>query len=369
MLRLGFCAPETSCLTSALGGTFKHWSSVFFLDKDSESVGNTAPWNAPHILGLRACIAPLAAGNTVVLKGPELAPRTYHNFAEALHEAGLPPGCLNTIFHRPSDAAQITKLLIEHPLVQKVNFTGSSGVGSVVAGLSGKALKPCLMELGGKAPAIVCDDADLDLAAQMCTFGAFHHSGQICMSTERVLVFQSIASPFKEKLREAMEARARRDGVPPQLISITSASRNRCLVQDALDKGAQALYRGDDGNSGESRMAPVILERVTKEMKLFGDESFGPSCSLFEVSSDEEAIEMANDTPYGLTSAVFTRDLARGFRYARQIVSGAVHINGPTIHDEPVLPHGGVKASGFGRFSGKDCLEEWARTKVVTWQE
>lgn len=329
-----------------------------------------APWNAPHILGLRACIAPLAAGNTVILKGPELSPRTYHNFVEVLHEAGLPPGCLNTIFHRPSDAACITRQLIEHPSVEKVNFTGSSAVGSVVAGLCGKNLKPCLMELGGKAPAIVCDDADLALAAQMCVFGAFHNSGQICMSTERIIVFESVVQQFKEQLRRVMEARSAQSSLSLQLITVAAVKKNKGLMQDALTKGAKIVYGSISSDEAtQSRMGPVIIEDVTTDMEIYANESFGPTASLFVVENDDQAIELANDTQYGLTSAVFTRDLARGFQFARAIVSGAVHINGPTIHDEPILPHGGVKSSGFGRFSGKDCLNEWARTKTITWQE
>ncbi|RMZ85620.1 hypothetical protein DV737_g567, partial [Chaetothyriales sp. CBS 132003] len=324
-----------------------------------------APWNAPHILGLRACVVPLAAGNTVVLKGPELAPATYHNFVDALHEAGLPPGCLNTVFHKPADAARITQVLIEQPEIRKVNFTGSSNVGSIVAGLCGRNLKPCLMELGGKAPAIVCSDADLELAAKSCVFGAFHHAGQICMSTERIIVAASVLKEFRAHLEVAAKSLHIQ-----QLVAVNPAEKNKKLVNDAISKGATTLFEAPNIEAvNPSQLYPVVVENVTPDMQLYATESFGPTVSLYTVESDEEAIRLANNTDYGLSAAVFTRDLARGFRLAREIVSGAVHINGPTIHDVPELPHGGAKSSGFGRFGGKNGLAEWVQTKVVTWDE
>ncbi|RMD44996.1 hypothetical protein DV735_g79, partial [Chaetothyriales sp. CBS 134920] len=319
-----------------------------------------APWNAPHVLGLRACLVPLAAGNTVVLKGPELSPATYHNFVDALHQAGLPPGTLNTVFHRPADAARITQLLIEQPEVRKVNFTGSSNVGAIVAGLSGRNLKPCLLELGGKAPAIVCNDADLQLAANTCVFAAFLHAGQICMSTERIIVHSSVLKEFRGHLEAAGKSLQ-----IEQLVASAPVEKNKNLVQEAVSKGARTLFGAPDTAVTATQMYPVVVENVSPDAKLYATESFGPTVSLYSVESDEEAIRLANNTDYGLSASVFTRDLARGFRIARQIVSGAVHINGPTVHDEAGLPHGGAKSSGFGRFGGKNSLEEWVQTKSM----
>ena len=311
-------------------------------------------------------------GNTVVLKGPEKAPGCYWALADIFHKAGLPPGCLNTIIHRPEDGAQITSTLIAAPEVKKINFTGSTAVGSVIAGLAGKYLKPVLMELGGKAPAIVCEDADLQLAATSCAVGAFLYSGQICMSTERILVNAKIAEKFREALRNVIDQvfQDARDGLV--LVDKLPVQKNKKLLDDAVAKGAKTLY-GDVGEVGQldlaTAMKPVVIEGIREGMDLYYTESFGPTVSLFEVQNDEEAIKIANDTDYGLASAVFTEDLRRGLKIARQIETGAVHINSMSVHDEPNLPHGGAKSSGWGRFNGLPGLKEWVRTKTITWKD
>lgn len=329
-----------------------------------------APWNAPHALAIRACLFPLAAGNTVVLKGSELAPATVWHLVDILHEAGLPPGCLNTVYHRPEDAVEVTRCLVEHPAVRKVNFTGSTAVGASIASLCGRNIKPCVLELGGKAPAIVCEDADLKLAAEQCSLAAFSHAGQVCMSTERIIVRREVMEPFRAALKEVIEKIFGGDAPLPILINEKSADKNRALVQDALEKGARILYGGVEvGDAPSNRIGPTVLEDVDKSMRIFYEESFGPIVSLYGVDSDEEALELANDTRYGLTSAVFTNDLRRGMRMARQIDAGAVHINNMTIHDESALPHGGSKDSGYGRFNGVDGLREWLKVKSVTWRD
>ena len=307
-------------------------------------------------------------GNTVVLKGPERAPGCYWTLADIFHKVGLPPGCLNTIIHHPQDAAEITQTLIAAVAVRKINFTGSTNTGSIIAGLAGKHLKPVLMELGGKAPAIVCEDADLQLAALQCALGSFLYSGQICMATERILVNAKVADKFREVLAGTI------DNVFPDknglvLIDKTPVAKNAKLLQDAVGKGAKALY-GDISDKRElaTAMRPVILEGVKEGMELYYTESFGPTVSLFLVESDEEAIKIANDTEYGLASAVFTENLQRGFRIAKQIETGAVHINSMSVHDEANLPHGGAKKSGFGRFNGVEGLKEWVRLKTITWK-
>jgi acyl-CoA reductase-like NAD-dependent aldehyde dehydrogenase len=329
------------------------------------------PWNAPYVLGVRAFLTPLATGNTVILKGSESSPGVFWALASAFHAAGLPDGCLNTIYHRPADASAVTTALIASPAVKKINFTGSTAVGSIIASLAGKYLKPVLMELGGKAPSIVCEDANLQTAALQCALGAFLHGGQICMATERILVHRSIALQFKEALTAAMDqvfGGQGKDAVV--LINAAPVEKNKKLLKDAIDKGARAIY-GDINHNDDSktRMRPVIIENVKEGMDIYHTESFGPTVSVYEVDSDEEAIRIANDTDYGLSSAVFTEDLRRGLKIAKQIETGAVHINSMTVHDEVALPHGGAKKSGFGRFSGREGLEEWVRTKTVTWKD
>ncbi|KAH8691511.1 Aldehyde/histidinol dehydrogenase [Talaromyces proteolyticus] len=345
-------------------------TSAAFISQPYGVVLGIAPWNAPHTLGMRACLFPLAAGNTVILKGPELAPATYWHFVSILHEAGLPAGCLNTIYHRPSDAAAITRQLISHPTIRKVNFTGSTAVGSIVAGLCGQYLKPCLLELGGKNAAIVCADADLELAAQQCALGAFNHAGQVCMSTERIIVNASVVGNFRTALKAALNRLFGPDKAAPILINEKSTVKVQALLDDAVKKGASvlhgSLFYADDGGN---RLRPVVLEDVKPGMRIYHEESFGPSVSLYTVADDEQALQLANDTPYGLTAAVFTEDLRRGLKFAKRLETGAVHINNMTIHDEVSLPHGGVGDSGFGRFNGSDGLREWVRTKAITWRD
>lgn len=329
-----------------------------------------APWNAPYILGSRAWLYAIAAGNTAVFKGSELSPRCAWVFGSIMQEAGLPAGVLNIIYHRPQDAVAVTNTIIEHPAVKKINFTGSTGVGSLISSKAGKELKPVLMELGGKASAIVCADADLEKAAFQCALGSFFHAGQICMSTERILVHRDVLEKFGEALKAATEKVYASSGEAPVLVAKAGVQKNQALREDAEKKGAKVLY-GDVGAKEESefRLRPMIVSDVTKEMDIFYTESFGPTVSLIAVDSDEHAVEIANDTEYGLSGAVFTENLGRGLRIAREVESGAIHINSMSVHDEAALPHGGVKKSGWGRFNAQWGLEEFLKLKTVTYEE
>lgn len=351
-------------LISSIQGTVptvsEEGSSAIVFKEPYGVVLGIAPWNAPYVLGGRAFLTPLAAGNTVILKGPESSPGTYWAMASAFHAAGLPAGCLNTLYHQPADASAVTTALIASPLVKKINFTGSTNVGSIIASLAGKHLKPVLMELGGKAPSIVCEDANLEVAALQCALGAFLHSGQICMSTERILVHKNIAPKFKEALKATMDQVFGGEGRDaPILISGVPVEKNKKLLKDAVSKGAKVIYGDADHNEdSKTRMRPVIIENVKEGMDIYHTESFGPTVSIYEVDSDDEAIRIANDTDYGLSSSVFTEDLRRGLKIAKQIETGAVHINSMSVHDEAALPHGGTKKSGFGRFNSLEGLSE-----------
>ncbi|KAK3704138.1 hypothetical protein LTR37_013978 [Vermiconidia calcicola] len=348
---------------------FEEGKSAMVLREPYGVILAIAPWNAPYILGLRACLGPLAMGNTVVLKGAEASPGAYWSIASILHQAGLPKGVLNTVVHRPQDAAEVTSAIIAHPSVRKVTFTGSTRTGAIIATQAAKHLKPTLMELGGKAPTIVCEDADLQQAALGCALGAFLHSGQICMATERIIVLASIVEDFKKALHATMDQVF---GHPDGLILVNEApvKKNKEMLQDALSKGARVVY-GDAGHNAEIKtaMRPVIVENIRQDMDLYHTESFGPTVSLFTVKSDDEAVQLANDTDHGLSAAVFTEDLRRGFRIAKRIKSGAVHINSMSVHDESALPHGGHKKSGYGRFNSLEGLEEWVQTKTISWKD
>ena len=329
-----------------------------------------APWNAPVILGVRAIAVPLACGNTVVLKGSELCPATHRLIVEALIEAGLPKGVVNFVTNAPTDAGDVVEAMIAHPAVRRVNFTGSTRVGKIIAASCARHLKPAVLELGGKAPLLVLDDADLDAAVNAAAFGAFANSGQICMSTERIIVDRKIADEFVARL--ATKANSLRLGDPRKglvvlgsVVDMATVERCNALIDDALAKGATLLC----GGKAETTLIPAtLLDHVTSEMKIYGEESFGPVKGIVRVRGEEEAIACANDNAYGLSAAVFGRDLARAMNVARRIESGICHINGPTVHDEAQMPFGGVKGSGIGRFGGKAGVAEFTELRWITVQ-
>jgi acyl-CoA reductase-like NAD-dependent aldehyde dehydrogenase len=313
-----------------------------------------APWNAPVILGCRAIATPLACGNTVILKASERCPRTHALIVEAFAAAGFPEGVVNLVTNDPGDAAEVVGALIDHPAVRRINFTGSTAVGRIVAERAARNLKPVLLELGGKAPLVVLDDADLDQAVAAAAFGAFMNAGQICMSTERIIVLEAVADEFARKLAEKAA------GMPAAAIGAqvddAAATDVQSLIEDALAKGARKLAEG----------CATVLDGVTSVMRLYRDESFGPVVGIIRVKDEEDAIRVANDSEYGLAASVFTREVARGLKVARRIRSGICHINGPTVHDEPQMPFGGVGASGYGRFGGKAGIEAFTELRWVT---
>jgi acyl-CoA reductase-like NAD-dependent aldehyde dehydrogenase len=333
-------------------------------------VAAIAPWNAPVILGTRAVASPLAFGNTVVLKASPICPHTHAEIVRALDDAGLPAGVINLITHDPDDATDVVDELIAHPAVRRINFTGSTRVGRLVAENAGRHLKRVLLELGGKAPMVVLADADLDEAVAAAKFGAFMHQGQICMSTERIVADRSVSNDFATKLGE--KARALKAGDPREpdtqigpLVSAEAVKRVAGLVEDAVSRGAEVVCGGEpDG----PLFPPTVLKGVTPEMRVYGEESFGPIVWIIDVDGPDEAVQVANDTEYGLAAAVFGRHVPTALDVARRIESGICHVNGSTVHDEAQMPFGGVKASGWGRFGGTAALEEFTELRWMTVQ-
>jgi vanillin dehydrogenase len=330
-----------------------------------------APWNAPVILSTRAVAAPLAYGNTVVLKASEQCPRTHAAVVRASADAGVPAGAINLIIHSPDDAPEVVDELVAHPAVRRVNFTGSTKVGRIIAMKCAEHLKRCLLELGGKAPQVVLPDADLEAAADAASFGAFMNSGQICMSTERIVVDRAVAGELGEKLAERAsrlvvgDPRDQGTMVGP-VTSDAARARVMELIDDARSKGAEVLAGGDaHGNL----ISPTVLANVTPEMRIYAEESFGPVVTIVPVDGDEEAVRVANDTEYGLAAAVFGEDVDHALEIARRIESGICHVNSSTVHDEPQMPFGGVKSSGWGRFGGKAALEEFTELRWMTVQQ
>jgi benzaldehyde dehydrogenase (NAD) len=333
-------------------------------------VVGVAPWNAPIILGVRAIAMPLACGNTVVLKSSEVCPATHALIGSVLQEAGLGAGVVNVLSTDVKDAESVAEALISHPAVKRINFTGSTRVGRILALLAAKYLKPILLELGGKAPLIVLADADIDAAVDATVFGAYANAGQICMSTERVIIERGVADEFAAKLVKRVAALPvgnpnEGEFVIGSVVGPATVQRIQRLIADAQQHGAKLLVGG--GATG-TIMPGIVVDHVTPAMALFREESFAPQVSITRVDSVDAAVRLANDSDYGLSAAVFTRDLARGFEVARRIESGICHINGPTVHDEAQMPFGGVKASGYGRFGGKAGVEAFTELRWITIQ-
>ena len=327
-----------------------------------------APWNAPVILATRAVATPLACGNTVVLKASETCPRTHALIIRALEEAGLPAGTVNLVTNAPEDAGEVVGALIDHPAVRRINFTGSTKVGRIIAERAARNLKPVLLELGGKAPLLVLEDADLDEAVKAAAFGAFFNQGQICMSTERIIVVETVAEAFLERFRAkaaTLVAGDPREGRAPlgAVVDRRTVEHVQALVQDAVAQGARRLTGGE----AEGVLMPAtVVDGVNSGMKLYAEESFGPVVAILRAKDEEDAIRLANDSEYGLSAAVFTRDAARGLRVARRIRSGICHVNGATVHDEAQMPFGGTGASGYGRFGGKAGIAEFTELRWIT---
>ncbi|PTY38528.1 aldehyde dehydrogenase [Saccharospirillum sp. MSK14-1] len=332
-------------------------------------VGVISPWNMPLILTSRGLAFPCAFGNTIVLKPSEDTPYVGGLlFAELFEEAGVPPGVLNVVTCSRESVAAVGDELIENPSIKGISFTGSTPVGRSIAAKAGAHLKKACVELGGKDSLIIRADADMERALGAANFGSFMHQGQICMSVEKVLVHEDI---FDEFLRRFVERAARlkmgdtadTDAVIGPLINDRQAQRVKSQIDDAVAKGAK-VWLG--GRVHERFVEPTILTGVTPEMTLYRDETFGPVVPVIPFSSDAEAIRIANDTEYGLSSGIISADEERALAMARQLQTGSCHINCSSVNDEPHVPFGGMKASGLGNHGGRWSLETFSQTRWIT---
>lgn len=322
------------------------------------------PWNAPLVLAARATAIAMAVGNTVVLRPSEEAPITAgFLLADALRRAGLPDGVLNVLSTGPgsgpgSGPAPIAAM-IEDPRVRRVVFIGSTAVGRRIGELAGRNLVPAVLELGGKNATIVCDDADLEQWVPQLAFASFANSGQICMCTDRIIVHHSRADELTERLAAAAQAMSvgdpRLDATDlGPLINLRAATSFRDLVLDAVDHGADVRSGGPEVDGLYAR--PTVLANLATSARLYHQESFSPVVSIHPVADDQEALRVANDTEYGLVGSVIAADPARAEGVAAGLHAGAVHVNGPSVGDEPHVAFGGLRASGYGRLSGMESV-------------
>jgi acyl-CoA reductase-like NAD-dependent aldehyde dehydrogenase len=358
--------PVGEIIRSDAPGTF-----AMALRKPLGVVAGITPWNGAHVLAWRTVVNPVAFGNTVVLKPSEEAPVSAGLLIpEIMAEAGFPAGVINVVTHAPGEAGPIADEFFERPEVRCINFTGSSATGRMLAERAGRALKRCVLELGGYNPLIVLADADLDYAVEATAFAAFFHSGQICMNARKVLVERPIYDTFMDRLLARAASLPIGDPSAPgtvigPLINQTALDRVSREVDEAVASGAKVLAGGfAEGPCYQ----PTILADVPAGARIHVEETFGPVLVAQPVDSAEQAVAVANATRYGLSSGIITGDNQRGFALARQIDSGAVHVNDQTIADEPQLPLGGMKDSGWGR-SGPASMDDFTEIQWITTRE
>jgi acyl-CoA reductase-like NAD-dependent aldehyde dehydrogenase len=355
--------PAGEVIRSDTPGTF-----ALALRRPLGVVAGISPWNGAHVLAWRTVVNPLAFGNTVVLKPSEEAPVSAGLLvAEIMAEAGFPPGVINVITHAPGEAVPIADEFFGRPEVRCINFTGSSATGRMLAERAGRALKRCVLELGGYNPLIVLADADLDYAVEAAAFAAFFHSGQICMNARKVLIERPVYDTFIDRLAARAQALPAGDPAAPGTVIgplITPAARDRVTreVEEAVAAGAKLLAGGTaDGPC----YRPTVLTDVPAGARIHSEETFGPVLVAQSVEDADEAVAIANSTRYGLSAGLITGDNQRGFALARRIDAGAVHVNDQTIADEPQLPLGGVKDSGWGR-SGPQSIADFTELQWIT---
>jgi acyl-CoA reductase-like NAD-dependent aldehyde dehydrogenase len=334
-------------------------------------VGAISPWNAPLLLSLRASCFPIAYGNTVVLKPSAESPVSGGVLlAQIFEEAGFPKGVVNVITNGPGRSGEIGDQFIFDRRVRRITFTGSTEVGRSLAEKAGKHLKKISLELGGNDPLIILKDTDIDYAVNVAAFGRFAHQGQVCMSSKRIIVEKPVASEFIQRFTEKVSGLKVGDPRDPgtvigPLINLSQLKALKAQVEKAVADGAKLVCGGKyEGLCYH----PSILTDVTEEMDLFHQEIFGPVAPVIVVEDSEEALRVANDSLYGLSSGVITNNLAKGLEIAQRLETGVAHVNDSTLPYEVHAPMGGMKESGWGK-SGTGALEEFTEIRWVTFQK
>lgn len=333
-----------------------------------EPIGVSAaitPWNFPAAMITRKCAPALAAGCPVMVKPSELTPFSALALAKLAEQAGFPAGVFNIVTGMPT---AIGGTLTASPVVRKLSFTGSTRVGALLMRQCADTIKRVSFELGGNAPLIVFDDADIDLAVASTMVSKFRNAGQTCVCANRILVQDSVYDQFAEKLARAVSALNVGPGDQPgstigPLINAAAADKVKAHIDDALAHGATLFARAPEGATGERFARPVILTGATRDMRLAEEETFGPVAPLFRFTHEEEAIALANGTSYGLASYFYTENLHRAFRVAERLEAGMVALNSGAIAME-CAPFGGVKMSGLGREGAHAGIEEYLETKA-----
>ncbi|MCC3770046.1 aldehyde dehydrogenase family protein [Streptomyces sp. UNOC14_S4] len=331
-------------------------------------VGVISPFNFPFLLSLKSVAPAIALGNAVVLKPHQNTPICGGGLvAKVFEEAGLPAGVLNVVV---TDIAEIGDALIEHPVPRVISFTGSDKVGRHVATVAASHFKRTVLELGGNSALIVLDDADVDYAVDAAVFSRFIHQGQVCMAANRLLVDRSLEREFTEKFVAKVESLKVGDPGDPTthigpLINAGQADAVNALLDQTVADGATALLRGETSGT---LVAPSVLTGLSEDAPILGQEIFGPVALIIPFDGEEEAVRLANATPYGLSGAVHTGNIERGVRVAKRIDTGMIHVNDGTVHDEPLVPFGGEKHSGVGRLNGDSMIEVFTTTKWISIQ-
>lgn len=335
-------------------------------------VGVVSPWNFPLYLSLRGFVYALALGNTAVLKPSEDSPLVGGlMLAELFADAGFPEGVFNVITTSRDGAAMVGETFVADSRIAVMSFTGSTRVGQLLSTACANAFKPIVLELGGKNPMIVLEDADLDRAVDLAFFGSFLHQGQICMSCDKILVHRSLHDAFLEKLvaKTVNFVPTNPDEqtcVIGPIINDRQLRRIEGMVDAACDAGAR-LHCG--GTTEGPFYTATILTDVTRDMDVWRDEIFGPVTTVTPFDTEDEAIALANDTPYGLSASVITGDVMRGELVAERVKAGMVHVNDSTVHDEPHCPFSGLGASGGGgKWGPKGAIEAFTTQRWISTQ-